>query len=73
MNHFEFSQNILISEFSAIFKFVLAKSIEKATHVTLCWLLSRNPDKKRVESLETKDEKNRKFNVHSRKMLTIFG
>ena len=33
-----------ISEFSAIFSVVFANLIEKATHVTLFWNLSRNPD-----------------------------
>ena len=41
-NNEQFSQ---ISEFSAIFYLTFANLIEKATHVTLFWNLSRNPDK----------------------------
>ena len=71
-----FSQN---SEFSANFWFVFANLIEKATHVTLFWNLSRNPDKisskirRKSTKFNTKMKKS-KINLFIReKMLTIFG
>ena len=65
MNNFH---KILISEFSASFLFVFANSIEKSTHVTLFWILSRNPDKnsskicRKNAKFDEKHEKNQKFN-----------
>ena len=47
--------------------------IEKATHLTLFWNLSRNPDKisskilKKNAKFDAENEKNRKFNFQSRK------
>ena len=58
MNNFHRFQNF---EFSVIFKFAFANLIEKATHVTLFWNLSRNLDKisSKVRRKNAKfDEKN---------------
>ena len=50
---------------SAIFKFVFANLIEKATHVTLFKNLSRNPDKKVHPKFA---EKNAKFDAENEKI-----
>ena len=58
MNDFHRFQN-----FRKISNFVIANSIEKATHVTLFWNLSRNPDK--ISSKIRR--KNAKFQAENKK------
>ena len=56
-------------EFSAIFEFVFTNLIEKATHVTLFWNLSRNLDKisskirRKIAKFDEKNDKNQKLNI----------
>ena len=78
MNNFHRFQNF--RQFSNLFSQI--NLIEKATHVTLFWNLSRNPESFRTKFHQkythrmqnsTQKMKNRKFIFHSRKMLTIFG
>ena len=77
MNNFHRFQNL--TEFSAIFKFVFANLIEKETHVTLIWNLSRNPEKvsskfrKKNAKFDEENEKIRNSIFNREKMLAIFG
>jgi hypothetical protein len=68
-----------------LLNFVFTNFIEKATHVTLFWNLSRNPDKissknpRKNAKFDEKNEKNKKFIkiqylvFNLEKMLAIFG
>ena len=70
MNIFHRFQNF--RQFSSLLNFVFATSIEKATHVTLFWNFSRNPDKisskirRKNAKSDEKHEKNQQFNIQSR-------
>ena len=56
-----------ISEISAIFQFVIANLIEKATHVTIFWNLVRNPEKYSSKIRR----KNAKFEVFAIELMNI--
>ena len=78
MNNFHRFQNF--HEFSAIFEFVFANSIEKATYVTLFWNLSRNLDNfssnvhRKNARFDRTNRKKSEIRLFIReKMLTIFG
>ena len=56
-----------ISECSAIFYFVFANLLEKATHVTNFWNLARNPEKNHQKFAL----KNAKFEVFASELVNI--
>ena len=76
MNNFHKFQNF--RQFSNLLNFVFANLIEKATHVTLFWNLSRNPDKisSKIRRKNAKfDEENEKIGnsiIQSRKNVDDF-
>ena len=75
MNNFHRFQ--IFRQFSSLLNFVFANLIEKATHVTLFWNSSRNPDKissriRREMQNSMQKMKKRKFIFHSRKNVDDF-